>query len=326
MQPLVSVVIPTYNRAGIIGATIQNVLDQSYRRIELIVVDDGSKDDTLAQLRKFGGQIRIIAQQNSGPAVARNRGARAAQGEFIAFQDSDDLWEPTKLARQVALLMNCESAPVCICNTQMGIVDGKPWTAFEESCVRPRYAEGVWLNVSEVLATRFLLFNQAAMIRRKAFEATGGFREDLRYLEDYDLPLRLSLLGPWTFIKDPLVRYGVGAPESFSKEALKNEYLLRDCGVKIFETVLSMVEQHPGRAGLSNLLRKRLRLLRWLRTAAEMKQRKTGGARFAAKFLIIAEHYYRAIFRHSPWFPQPITVPAQLETCAPPTAATPATL
>src|SRR5947209_1428421 len=101
---LVSVIIPTYNRAGTICQTVDNVFQQTYRNIELIVVDDGSTDDTQSRLRRYRNRLRIITQANAGPAVARNRGAAAACGDIIAFQDSDDLWNPTKLERQAALL------------------------------------------------------------------------------------------------------------------------------------------------------------------------------------------------------------------------------
>src|SRR5215472_17381180 len=155
IDPLVSVVIPTYNRAAMITRTIENIFAQTYSNIELIVVDDGSTDDTQAKLSGFGDRIRIITQSNSGPAVARNRGAAAARGEIIAFQDSDDLWRPTKLARQVALLSQYNNiATCCLCNALMGVSGGKEWTSFDDSLIHPIHSEGLWLNVSEVLATR----------------------------------------------------------------------------------------------------------------------------------------------------------------------------
>ena len=105
---LVSVLIPSYNRGYLIGKTIESVLAQTYRPIEIIVVDDGSTDDTRAVIAKFGPAIRYIYQENAGLAVARNTGLVVARGEFIAFQDSDDMWLPWKLQVQVAL-MGCLS-------------------------------------------------------------------------------------------------------------------------------------------------------------------------------------------------------------------------
>ncbi len=103
-KSLVSIIIPTYNRADVISETIDNVFSQTYKNFELIVVDDGSTDGTPAILRKYANRIRVITQKNAGPAAARNRGIEVSGGDIIAFQDSDDLWEPTKLERQVALL------------------------------------------------------------------------------------------------------------------------------------------------------------------------------------------------------------------------------
>src|SRR5258708_4266873 len=103
-KPTVSVIIPTYNRAALISKTIENVFQQIYQDIEIIVVNDGSTDDTLEKLASFGEKIRVISQANAGPSAARNRGVEVAEGEIIAFQDSDDSWMPSKLERQVALL------------------------------------------------------------------------------------------------------------------------------------------------------------------------------------------------------------------------------
>src|ERR1700733_14542426 len=182
-EPLVSVVIPTYNRAGIICETIDNLFEQTYRNFEVIVVDDGSTDDTPSKLLRYGNRIRFFRQENRGPAVARNHGARVARGEIIAFQDSDDLWKPTKLERQVSLLERDRSLPCCLCNISVGIVDGKEITSFDQSIIYPEHEEGVWLNVADILATRFVLFTQAVAIRRETFEKLGGFDESLRYLE-----------------------------------------------------------------------------------------------------------------------------------------------
>src|ERR1700685_3541854 len=101
-KPTVSVVIPTYNRADFVCKAIKNVFQQTFKDLELVIVDDGSTDNTLEKLAAFGNKIRVISQANAGPAAARNRGGEAACGEIIAFQDSDDTWMPTKLERQVS--------------------------------------------------------------------------------------------------------------------------------------------------------------------------------------------------------------------------------
>src|SRR5687767_8549903 len=101
---LVSVIIPTYNRGYIIKPTIESVLAQTYGNFEIIVVDDGSTDDTRTVIEQFGARVRYLYQPNAGLAAARNTGLGAARGEFIAFQDSDDTWVPWKLEAQMALM------------------------------------------------------------------------------------------------------------------------------------------------------------------------------------------------------------------------------
>jgi glycosyltransferase involved in cell wall biosynthesis len=102
--PRVSVIVPTYNRARLVCATLESVFAQSYQDFEIIVVDDGSTDDTAAAVAAYGDRVRYLRQANRGVNPARNCGIAAARGEFIALADSDDLWEPWKLATQVKLL------------------------------------------------------------------------------------------------------------------------------------------------------------------------------------------------------------------------------
>ncbi len=214
--PLVSVVIPTYNRAGTVRRSIDSVLEQSYCPIEVIVVDDGSTDATRDVLEEYGDRILSIHQENGGPSVARNTGAGLASGEFIAFLDSDDTWKPAKIARQVRLMLaGGERVPCGICNALLTDGDGSDTTTFELSDVMSDLQEGFWMNPAQVIATRFILFNQVVIIRRDAFEKVGGFKPEMRLLEDHDLAFRLSMLGPWAFIAEPLVEkhndtHGIG--------------------------------------------------------------------------------------------------------------------
>jgi glycosyltransferase involved in cell wall biosynthesis len=265
-------------------------------------VDDGSNDDTQSKLRQYGDRIRVLTQTNSGPAIARNRGAKAANGEIIAFQDSDDLWKPAKLQRQVELLEKNKSIPCCLCNVLMRARDG--FTSFDHSLIRLDRERGLWLNVTDVLTTRFLLFNQAAAIRRQAFERVGGFAEDLKYLEDYDLPLRLSLEGPWALIREPLVIYGEASAGSFSAQATKDPVVLKQCEVKIYERMLRRIDGSEcyGKARRNlyrryNVAQRQLLAIQRQHTAAHL-----------GKLLNFVDKYRLALFRRSPWFPQPITV------------------
>lgn len=203
---LVSAIIPTHNRAATLARAIDSALAQSHAPLEVIVVDDGSTDGTRDLLATYSGRIHALHQANAGPSAARNRGAAAARGGILAFLDSDDLWLPDKLARQVALMERAGPAvDCCVCDAAIASSPTPTArTAFRSAALAPPFAEGIWHNPAEVLATRFLLFNQVAAIRRGAFEDCGGFNEALRLLEDYELALRLAHRGPWGVIRDPL--------------------------------------------------------------------------------------------------------------------------
>jgi glycosyltransferase involved in cell wall biosynthesis len=309
--PLVSIIIPTYNRASVIAHTIENVFAQSYRNMELIIVDDGSSDDTQKVLRRFGDRIRLISQQNSGPAVARNRGAAIARGDIIAFQDSDDLWKPTKIERQVALLEKLgPTVPCCLCNAQVSVANGAQYTSFEDSLIFPTRDEGLWLNVPEVLATRFVLFNQTAAIRRKAWQKIGGFAEDLKYLEDYDLPLRLALEGPWGFVREPLVIYREDSSESFHTRAARDAIVLKQCQLTIIDRMLARVAEDTSRGQLRKHLTRRVRSVRRQLLAIRWRHSATLAKRTAGTLLMTIDRCRMAAFRRSPCFPKALTVPA----------------
>src|SRR5713226_2266618 len=197
-KPLVSAIIPTHNRAHIICEAVESVLGQTYSHIEVIVVDDGSTDDTLARLKQYGDRIRVVSQVNSGPSAARNRGIAASRGELIAFLDSDDIWLPQKIELQVALLQRAgASVPCCLCNCTIIYRDDRRSSSFKVSDTTPNRSAGLWMNPAEVFSTRFILFNQAAAIRRAFLDRVGYFDESLLFAEDYELALRLALQGPW---------------------------------------------------------------------------------------------------------------------------------
>ena len=133
-DPLVSVIIPTYNRADTIGEAIDSVIEQTYSEIEIIVIDDGSRDNTSQILENYGDKIRVVHQANSGVSASRNRGIKIAVGEFLAFLDSDDLWLPTKLSRQIDMLKRTDSSiPCCICDTILHGKTGKKRLFFEQA-------------------------------------------------------------------------------------------------------------------------------------------------------------------------------------------------
>jgi glycosyltransferase involved in cell wall biosynthesis len=212
-MPKVSVVIPTYNRAHLISETVQNVLAQNFRDYEVIVVDDGSTDNTKDVLRPFGNKIKYIYKKNAGLAAARNTGIEHSTGEYIAFIDDDDLWYPNKLDVQVGILdKNLQLGFVCsqadVINAQSGEVMytlKKGW--FNKENFESLYNE----NFIPVLTV---------MMRRSCYEKLGGFDENQITGEDYDYWLRLSKIYPFHFIDMPLAKWRM-TPKSMSKNIEK---------------------------------------------------------------------------------------------------------
>lgn len=307
--PLISVVIPTYNRASLVCRAIDNVLEQTWENIELIVVDDGSTDDTRQRLHAYGNRIRVISQANRGPSAARNRGLESVHGDIVAFQDSDDLWKPTKLERQARLLEKLgPSVPCCLCNMDLGIIDGQKHSSFSYADMYPQYEEGLWINVAEVLATRFVFFNQAAAIRRSSLEKLGGYNETLDFLEDYDLSLRLASDGPWGVIREPLVLYGEDGDRRISQRALQDIKTFRRHESIIFECSLA-VATASGDIKLARLLTSRLRRLHRQQLADMVYASDSTLGRIAANVIYQADRLQQGLYRRSVWYPKMQTVP-----------------
>jgi glycosyltransferase involved in cell wall biosynthesis len=301
---LVSAIIPTYNRETLVTEAIDSILVQTYSRIEIIVVDDGSTDDTLARLRRYGNRIRVISQNNAGPAAARNRGIAVSNGDLVAFLDSDDLWLPAKVERQVALLHKVgKLSPCCLCNIKMHRSEGET-TSFGLAALNPVVDEGICVNVDEILATRFILFNQGIAVRRDVLEKIGGFDEGLWLLEDHEFALRLSLEGPWAFIREPLVIWRENMMGSLSQKARREDIRWTGPMVQILERHLAKVKGgHQHKELRKHLNREIKRAYRYLR-AAKVSRMDGWGASTVGHTLRKVEQYRSAVFRRSPWFPK----------------------
>jgi glycosyltransferase involved in cell wall biosynthesis len=304
-EPLVSTIIPTFNRASLLRNAIDSVQQQTYRNVEIIVVDDGSTDGTQAALKAYGESVRVIVQDNAGPAIARNRGIEAAGGDIVAFLDSDDVWRRTKLERQVRLLQRVgDSVPCCLCNATMVSSGGDEEPTFHYSDLTPSLDEGVWENVAEVLATRFVLFTQTIAIRRTVLERIGGFDETLPFLEDYELPLRLSLEGPWGFISEPLVVYRRDSPGSYAGVAHANEVRLRECGVQMRRSAWERVKRSARHQHLRRQFFTELVLSRIVLRATQWSRETSWPAATLGCSFIRLDRYRRALYRRSPWYPR----------------------
>ena len=196
-KPLVSVIIPTYNRGWIVKEAVDSVLAQDFENFELIVVDDGSTDNTPQLLAGYGRNITVISQPNFGVSAARNRGIAVAAGRWIAFLDSDDLWLPGKLSRQVAFFKANPDALICQ-TEEIWIRNGVRVNPGR----RHRKSSGTIFERSLALC---LVSPSAVMVTKNLLDAVGGFDESLPACEDYDLWLRISCRYPVYLIDTPLI-------------------------------------------------------------------------------------------------------------------------
>lgn len=201
MNPLVSIVIPTYNRAPLLARSIRSVLAQSCGDFELIVVDDASKDNTAEVVQGFDDpRIRYLChEQNQGGAQARNTGIAAASGHYVAFQDSDDEWLLDKLALQLARAESDDQRPgVVYC----GFVRWDPPNASYTPGAKVVQREG---DIHLAVLRDYFISTQTVLVRRACFEAVGTFDARLPRFQDWELMIRLSQRFHFALVDEPLV-------------------------------------------------------------------------------------------------------------------------
>jgi glycosyltransferase involved in cell wall biosynthesis len=266
MNPKVSVVIPTYNRAATVPRAIESVLAQTVTDLEVIVVDDGSSDETGKVLSEiFGDRIRYYAQANQGASVARNRGVEEARGEWIAFLDSDDLWESEKLEWQFKALQRF--GPRCGgCYTDTRFFN-HPETRTMFQMVEDEYRHEGPMGVNPDILQRLVrpggagmvvclssLLASADMVRK-----TGGFDPKLLYSQDSEFMFRLAMLTGFCYVNLPLVRFDRSPAEirhvGVQSEWNKFEFWLRDSQLRL-EGLLRLSEGLPKE--VRNVIRERL--------------------------------------------------------------------
>lgn len=209
-MPLVSVVIPTYNRESSIKDSLESVLRQTFTDFEVVVVDDCSDDDTLSVLAEIKDpRVRVLRHSaNRGAGAARNTGVRAAQGTFVAFQDSDDEWLPRKLEKQLLALERFDATAIGVyCGM---IVLLTPLCANGDSVAlqyRPFLKDFPMEGdlKTSLLRGLSLISTQTFVVRRDAFLECGGFDETLKALQDWDCVIRVADYGPIAFVPEPLV-------------------------------------------------------------------------------------------------------------------------
>lgn len=216
--PRVSVVIPAYNAARTLARTVESVATQEPRPAQIIVVDDGSTDDTLAVARSLE-DVQVLDQANAGPSVARNTGLFAATGEWVAFVDADDVWLPGKLALQLA----------CIRRLPDAVVVAGDWV--RDSITRAPTRARVRLFSYRDLLTLNRFQTSTVLVKTAVAKALGGFESALDGVEDWEMWLRCSRVGPVAKLEAPVVVYR-DEPGGYSKD-------LR----RVYRTMLTMLNR-----------------------------------------------------------------------------------
>jgi glycosyltransferase involved in cell wall biosynthesis len=240
---LLSVVLPTYQRAYIVGRAIESVLAQTHRPVEVVVVDDGSTDDTRAVVKRYGPEVRYIHQTNGGVSRARNTGLRAARGEFIGLLDSDDVWLPWKAEVQVSFLRRFPEIGMVWTEMSAVDVDGtmvqseylqtyygaygktrladwmRPLGRLGEHSVPGEHSDRKMWGGDLFSAMFFgnLVHTSTVLLRRERLRLVGGFDESLRPIgEDYDFHWRTTREGPVGYLDAPTILYRITAPDQIS--------------------------------------------------------------------------------------------------------------
>ncbi|HXO85741.1 MAG TPA: glycosyltransferase family 2 protein [Gemmatimonadales bacterium] len=301
---LVSVVVPTYNRATIVRAAIDSVVGQSYPNVEVVVVDDGSRDDTQRVVESYGAPVRYLFQANSGVSAARNRGFAAARGEFIALLDSDDAFLPWKLEAQVRVLrahpeVGMVWTDMAAVNEQGELLDPKYLRTFYDAHALAKLEEvldhagplsNMWpgappdikwapVYTGEIFSQMLLgnlVHTSTVVVRRDRLRQTGGFDTTLTHSgEDYEFHLRTSSHGPVALIDASSLLYRIGAADQLTAAHLGIHRARNN-----LTTVLRWLERGAGRIQLSpRTVRDRLaQAFRWV-GEAELEYGDRGRAR-----------------------------------------------
>jgi glycosyltransferase involved in cell wall biosynthesis len=202
-----SVLIPAFNAEAYIGKSIESVLSQTLQDIEVIVVDDGSADATIEVIRRFGDRVRLLSQENRGPAAARNAALEVSTGEFVALLDADDTWLPNRLERLVGYL---DAHP------ETGFVTGDAYLVYEDEPSTDTYYNDLlkgyeWHDTNQAQwIVRYNYVHVMTVIRRALFDRHGRFAENLKGVEDWDLWIRFLCRGERVgLVREPLAYYRI---------------------------------------------------------------------------------------------------------------------
>ena len=299
MERRVSVIIPSFNTAPWIGAALDSVFAQTRAAHEVIVVDDGSSDDSLRVLDRYGRGVRVIRQRHAGIGAARNRGARAASGDDLLFLDGDDVLEPQAIERQLAVRAQYPEAGFVAGDGVMFAGDEvltRSLQNIEAAAIDPRRAADGTACARchlDILALNPVVSVGQVMIPREVFGRVGGFAERSWFAEDWDLWLRISRQHPVAFHTRPVLRYR-HRPTAFS--GIEDERYIRWAIWRVPVLVEHLREAAPGvREAFAARLERNVR-----DGSREAYYYGRGGRRWRAA------GYLARLWWKAPWMPEPL--------------------
>jgi glycosyltransferase involved in cell wall biosynthesis len=276
-SPAISVVIATFNRADYLPATIDSVLNQSFKDFELIVVDDGSTDDTRARLERYGTRLKYLYQPNGGASAARNLGVRHAKAAWIAFQDSDDLSLPNHLASLYGYASEFSRCGMVFANGNY--VSGTPQSRGKQTIIpaaKSRQLAEKGLRLVDLFASSILRL-QAALISKQAYDRLGGHDESLRICMDLDLGFRMLMNFPVAYLDEELFSYRI-----HEGNIGRNEELRLTENIRVIE---KLIREYPEARDLigQNLIVRRLAYRYYRLAKRRWRQNHRDAARQAIK-------------------------------------------
>lgn len=234
MEPLVSVVIPTYNREATIQRALESIMGQTYKNIEIIVVDDGSSDNTVKKIKEYEDEriILLCQSEHGGANRARNYGIRYAKGEFIAFQDSDDEWLPDKLEKQICY-MKQENYKVCFCSYKLW--NGNKYI----NTIPDDYDNFDAGNIKQELLKHNIIGTPALVVHESVIKDIGGFDEKLPRLQDYEFVIRI------------IRKYEIGFLDIALLNAYRMENAISTCYDSYLQALIWIINKHKDFLNLS---------------------------------------------------------------------------
>jgi glycosyltransferase involved in cell wall biosynthesis len=231
--PRVSVVTPVFNGAAFVGTAIASVLAQTMTDLELLVVDDGSSDDTRAVVARFADpRLHFVAQPHRGVSATRNAGIERSRAPWIAFLDADDRWAPTKLEEQLARVAKVPDADMVYCGAISQAPDGS------EIRRAPAELEGYVFDAL-IRGNQITGSASSVLVRRDTLDKVGYFDEQLPCCEDWDLWLRIAAVGRVACVREPLV-FLLSRPGSLGHKA----DLMRETGLRVIQRTLGARSPH----------------------------------------------------------------------------------